>query len=129
MSVVKLLADEDFDEYARLSLEAYPAMFTGFSDEQKDGWIKQMQAQQFVSTGQGDVDFLALAQEEAECGRQQGAAEDPVSLFLASGVFDYGGIDLWFWPEQCSLRQLCSSGWLPSLQKAGSPAYRADHLF
>jgi hypothetical protein len=41
MSVVKLLADEDFDEYARLSLEAYPAMFTGFSDEPKDGWINK----------------------------------------------------------------------------------------
>ncbi len=51
MSVIKLLADEDFDEYARLSLEAYPAMFTGFSDEQKAGWIKRMQEQQKLNEG------------------------------------------------------------------------------
>jgi len=46
MSVVKLLSDEDFIEYTRVSYEAYPAMFTDFTDEQRDGWIKRMQVQQ-----------------------------------------------------------------------------------
>lgn len=46
MANVKLLEDQDFKEYVRLSLEAYPAMFTSFSDEQADGWIKRMQEQQ-----------------------------------------------------------------------------------
>jgi predicted acetyltransferase len=51
MSVVKLLADEDFEEYARLSLEAYPAMFTEMSDERKSDWIKRMQEQQKLNVG------------------------------------------------------------------------------
>ncbi|TRO56370.1 GNAT family N-acetyltransferase, partial [Candidatus Bathyarchaeota archaeon] len=46
MGDVRLLEDLDFKEYARLSLEAYPAMYPKMSDEQIDGWIKRMQAQQ-----------------------------------------------------------------------------------
>ena len=46
MSVVKLLSDEDFTEYTRLSNEAYPVMFSGFTDEQREAWIKRMQVQQ-----------------------------------------------------------------------------------
>ena len=46
MSVVKLLEDEDFEEYAKMSLEAYPSMFTGFNAEQSAAWVKRMKAQQ-----------------------------------------------------------------------------------
>ncbi|TRO59758.1 GNAT family N-acetyltransferase, partial [Candidatus Bathyarchaeota archaeon] len=46
MGDVRLLEDLDFREYARLSLEAYPAMYSKMSDEQIDGWIKRMQVQQ-----------------------------------------------------------------------------------
>jgi hypothetical protein len=46
MSAVRLLSDEDFEEYTRLSLEAYPVMFVGFTDERREGWIKRMQVQQ-----------------------------------------------------------------------------------
>lgn len=65
MSVVKLLSDEDFDEYARLSLEAYPAMFTGFTDEQKKGWIKRMQEQQKLNEG---IQFAGAWREEKLVG-------------------------------------------------------------
>ena len=46
MGNVRLLADDDFTEYVRLSLEAYPAMYPKFTDEQIAGWIKRMQEQQ-----------------------------------------------------------------------------------
>jgi len=46
MSVVKMLSDGDFEEYVRMSLEAYPAMFTGFTTEQSTGWVKRMKIQQ-----------------------------------------------------------------------------------
>ncbi len=46
MGNVRLLEDKDFKEYARLSLEAYPAMYPKMSEEQIDGWIKRMQTQQ-----------------------------------------------------------------------------------
>ena len=46
MSFVKMLSDGDFEDYVRMSLEAYPAMFTDFSAEQSAGWIKRMKAQQ-----------------------------------------------------------------------------------
>ena len=51
MGDIKRLADEDFKEYVRISNEAFPAMFTKLSDEQIDGWIKRMQAQQATGTG------------------------------------------------------------------------------
>jgi predicted acetyltransferase len=51
MSVVKLLADEDFEKHVRISNEAYPAMFTTMSDERKAGWIKRMQEQQRLNVG------------------------------------------------------------------------------
>ena len=51
MGDIRRLADEDFKEYVRISHEAFPAMFTKLSDEQIDGWIKLMQAQQATGTG------------------------------------------------------------------------------
>jgi hypothetical protein len=51
MSVIKLLANEDFMEYTRLSKKAYPAMFTSMSDEQRDGWIGRIQGQQRLNVG------------------------------------------------------------------------------
>ena len=51
MGDIRRLADEDFKEYVRISHEAFPAMFTKLSDEQIDGWIKRMQAQQATGTG------------------------------------------------------------------------------
>jgi predicted acetyltransferase len=46
MGAIKLLADTDFKEYVRLNIEAFPAMYPKMSDDQIDGWIKRMQAQQ-----------------------------------------------------------------------------------
>lgn len=43
---MKLLENHDFEEYVRLSLEAYPAMYPKMSDEEIDDWIKRMQDQQ-----------------------------------------------------------------------------------
>lgn len=51
MSEVRLLADEDYLEYARISLEAYPAMFPKMSDAQRDDWIERMKAQQKADDG------------------------------------------------------------------------------
>lgn len=51
MSAIKLLEDEDFEEYARITNEAYPAMFTAMTDEQKQGWIRRMQEQQKLNQG------------------------------------------------------------------------------
>ncbi|MCW4049628.1 MAG: GNAT family N-acetyltransferase [Candidatus Bathyarchaeota archaeon] len=42
MSIVRRLADEDFDEYARITLEAYPAMFTNVTEERQKGWKERM---------------------------------------------------------------------------------------
>lgn len=65
MSVIKLLPDEDFDEYARLSLEAYPIMFSDFTDEIKTGWIKRMKAQQEANDG---VQFAGAYRDEKLVG-------------------------------------------------------------
>ena len=46
MGNVRRIADDDFKEYVRLSLEAYPAMYPKFTDERIDAWIKRMQEQQ-----------------------------------------------------------------------------------
>ena len=54
MSVVRLLSDEDFDEYARLSFEAYPAMYGPLSEDQVEAWIGRMQTQQ---SKKGDVQY------------------------------------------------------------------------
>ncbi len=54
MSNVKLIAPEDFPEYVRLSNEAYPAMFTVMSEEQRNRWIERMQTQQ---AEKGDVQY------------------------------------------------------------------------
>jgi predicted acetyltransferase len=46
MGDVRLIGDDDFKEYIRLSLEAYPAMYPKLTDDQIDDWIKRMQEQQ-----------------------------------------------------------------------------------
>jgi predicted acetyltransferase len=46
MGNVRLLENDDFKEYVRLSLEAYPAMYPKLTDDQVEGWIKRMQEQQ-----------------------------------------------------------------------------------
>ena len=46
MGIIRLLVDDDFKEYVRLSLEAFPAMFPKLTDDRIEGWIKRMQEQQ-----------------------------------------------------------------------------------
>ena len=46
MNNVRLIANDDFKEYVKLSHEAYPAMYRPMTDEQIDAWIKRMQEQQ-----------------------------------------------------------------------------------
>lgn len=46
MSEIKPIGDDDFEEYARLSLDAYPAMFTGFTDERRKAWIERLRKSQ-----------------------------------------------------------------------------------
>ena len=42
MSEVRLVRDEEFDEYAGMMLDAYPAMFPPMADEQRLGWLGRM---------------------------------------------------------------------------------------
>ena len=46
MNNIRRIPDDDFKEYVRITLEAYPAMFPKLTDERIDGWIKRMQEQQ-----------------------------------------------------------------------------------
>ena len=46
MTKIRLLQDEDFAEYTRLTLEAYPSMITDVSDEERKAWIGRMQKEQ-----------------------------------------------------------------------------------
>jgi len=46
MSEVRLIKDDDFEEYARITLDAYPAMFTDVTEEKRRGWIDRMKKQQ-----------------------------------------------------------------------------------
>ena len=46
MSVVRLLEGEEFEEYARQSLDAYPVMMENVTPEQRMGWIERMRKAQ-----------------------------------------------------------------------------------
>ncbi|HUV53742.1 MAG TPA: GNAT family N-acetyltransferase [Candidatus Krumholzibacteriaceae bacterium] len=46
MSEVRLISDDEFEEYARITLDAYPAMFTDVTEERRRGWIERMKATQ-----------------------------------------------------------------------------------
>ena len=46
MSEIKPIEDDDFEEYSRISLDAYPAMFTGLTDERRKAWIGRMRKSQ-----------------------------------------------------------------------------------
>ena len=46
MSEVRLIKDDEFEEYARITLDAYPAMFTDVTEEKRRGWIERMKKQQ-----------------------------------------------------------------------------------
>ncbi|MFH2112726.1 MAG: GNAT family N-acetyltransferase [Candidatus Bathyarchaeota archaeon] len=42
MSEVRLVKREEFDEYARMTLDAYPAMFSDVTEERRQGWVERM---------------------------------------------------------------------------------------
>ena len=42
MSEVRLIRDDEFEEYARITLDAYPAMFPDVTEERRLGWIERM---------------------------------------------------------------------------------------
>ena len=42
MSEVRPVQDDEFDEYARMTLDAYPAMFPPMTEEQRLGWLERM---------------------------------------------------------------------------------------
>jgi len=46
MSEVRLIRDNEFEEYARITLDAYPAMFTDVTEERRRGWIERMKTTQ-----------------------------------------------------------------------------------
>ncbi len=46
MSEVRLIRDDEFEDYARITLDSYPAMFTDVNDERRRGWIERMKAAQ-----------------------------------------------------------------------------------
>jgi predicted acetyltransferase len=46
MNVVKPIEDNDFEEYARITLDAYPAMFTDVTEERRKAWIERMRKSQ-----------------------------------------------------------------------------------
>ncbi len=46
MSEVRLIRDDEFEEYVRITLDAYPAMFTDVTEERRRGWIERMKATQ-----------------------------------------------------------------------------------
>lgn len=46
MSEVRLIRDDEFEEYARITLDSYPAMFTDVTEERRRGWIERMKKQQ-----------------------------------------------------------------------------------
>jgi predicted acetyltransferase len=46
MSEVRLIRDDEFEDYARITLDSYPAMFTDVTEERRQGWIMRMKAAQ-----------------------------------------------------------------------------------
>ena len=65
MNNVRRIADDDFKEYVRLSLEAYPAMYPELNEERIDGWIKRMQAQQ---AKKADIQYYGYYRDEKLLG-------------------------------------------------------------
>ena len=48
MSEVRLIRDDEFEEYTRITLDAYPAMFTDVTEERRQGWIERMKTTQDI---------------------------------------------------------------------------------
>ena len=46
MSEVRLIRDDEFEDYARITLDSYPAMITGVTDERRHGFVEIMKATQ-----------------------------------------------------------------------------------
>ena len=46
MSEVRLIKDDEFEDYARITLDSYPAMFTDVTEERRQGWIERIKAAQ-----------------------------------------------------------------------------------
>ncbi len=46
MSEVRRIRDDEFEDYARITLDSYPAMFTDVSEERRKGWMERMKATQ-----------------------------------------------------------------------------------
>ena len=46
MCAIRLLVDDDFDEYTRITLDSYPAMFTDVTEERRQAWIERMKTTQ-----------------------------------------------------------------------------------
>ena len=46
MSEVRRIKDQEFEDYMRITLDSYPAMFTDVTDERRKGWIERMKATQ-----------------------------------------------------------------------------------
>jgi len=42
MSEVRPVKDDEFDEYSRMILDAYPAMFSDVTEERRQGWVDRM---------------------------------------------------------------------------------------
>jgi predicted acetyltransferase len=62
---IKKLHDADFKDYARITLDAFPAMFPKMSEEQIDGWINRMKEQQVKGE---DIQYYGYYQKESLLG-------------------------------------------------------------
>ena len=65
MNLVRRLESDEFKEYVRLSLEAYPAMITGLSQEQEESWAKRMQERQ---AEKGDIQYYGYFRDNKMLG-------------------------------------------------------------
>lgn len=54
MSVVRLLEDAEIEEYSRIALDAFPAMYSDLGEEQRKDWIERMKKMQ---REKGDVQY------------------------------------------------------------------------
>ncbi len=46
MSEVRRIRDDEFEDYTRITLDSYPAMFTDVTQERRRGWVERMKAAQ-----------------------------------------------------------------------------------
>lgn len=65
MNLVRRLEPDDFKEYVRLSLEAYPAMIVDFTQEKEEGWAKRMQERQ---AEKGDIQYYGYFRDNKMLG-------------------------------------------------------------